>query len=178
VSPQLAISGRKLVDSLSFSHFAELIEIEDPLKRAFYEIECIRGNWSVRALKRQEEIPPSGCSRNTHSWNRPTSRPVWFTRTGHWLANRCRTESQEPRHHEIPDGCMRFVAYPAVLSDRTSYDVMSAMAIDPKASDDRLLLFALEDERVLLTEDRDFGELAFVRKKLTPFDGKPLIVLW
>ncbi len=53
VSPQLALSGRKLVDSLSFSHFAELIDIEDPLKRAFYEIECIRGNWSVRALKRQ-----------------------------------------------------------------------------------------------------------------------------
>jgi predicted nuclease of restriction endonuclease-like (RecB) superfamily len=32
---------------------AELIIIEDPLKRAFYEIECIRGHWSVRALKRQ-----------------------------------------------------------------------------------------------------------------------------
>jgi predicted nuclease of restriction endonuclease-like (RecB) superfamily len=53
MTPQLALSGRKLVDSLSFSHFAELIEIEDHLKRTFYEIECIRGNWSVRALKRQ-----------------------------------------------------------------------------------------------------------------------------
>ena len=53
VPPQLTLSGRKLVESLSFTHFAELIEIEDPLKRTFYEIECIRGNWSVRALKRQ-----------------------------------------------------------------------------------------------------------------------------
>jgi predicted nuclease of restriction endonuclease-like (RecB) superfamily len=53
VPPQLTLSGRKLVESLSFTHFAELIEIEDPLKRSFYEIECIRGNWSVRALKRQ-----------------------------------------------------------------------------------------------------------------------------
>jgi predicted nuclease of restriction endonuclease-like (RecB) superfamily len=53
VSPQLEIPGKKLLDSLSFSHFAEIIEIDDPLKRAFYEIECIRGNWSVRALKRQ-----------------------------------------------------------------------------------------------------------------------------
>ncbi|MDH5641934.1 MAG: PDDEXK nuclease domain-containing protein [Nitrospira sp.] len=52
-SPQFAIPGETLMDSLSFSHFAELIEIEDPLKRAFYEIECIRGHWSVRALKRQ-----------------------------------------------------------------------------------------------------------------------------
>jgi len=53
VPPQLALSGRKLVESLSFSHFVELIEIDDPLKRVFYEIECIRGNWSVRTLKRQ-----------------------------------------------------------------------------------------------------------------------------
>jgi len=30
-----------------------MAEVEDPLKRAFYEIECIGGNWSVRALKRQ-----------------------------------------------------------------------------------------------------------------------------
>jgi predicted nuclease of restriction endonuclease-like (RecB) superfamily len=26
---------------------------DDPLKRAFYEIECLRGQWSVRELKRQ-----------------------------------------------------------------------------------------------------------------------------
>jgi len=46
-------SGKPLVLSLSFSQFAELIAIGDPLKRAFYEIECVRGNWSVRELKRQ-----------------------------------------------------------------------------------------------------------------------------
>jgi predicted nuclease of restriction endonuclease-like (RecB) superfamily len=27
--------------------------IDDPLKRAFYEVECIQGSWSVRELKRQ-----------------------------------------------------------------------------------------------------------------------------
>ena len=43
----------RLITSLSFSHFVELIPIEEPLKRAFYEIECIRGNWSVRELTRQ-----------------------------------------------------------------------------------------------------------------------------
>jgi predicted nuclease of restriction endonuclease-like (RecB) superfamily len=53
VTPQSELSGRRLLESLSFTHFAELIEIDDPLKRAFYEIECIRGNWSVRALRRQ-----------------------------------------------------------------------------------------------------------------------------
>jgi predicted nuclease of restriction endonuclease-like (RecB) superfamily len=46
-------SQAKLFTTLSFSHLAELIAIDDPLKRAFYEIECIRGNWSVRQLKRQ-----------------------------------------------------------------------------------------------------------------------------
>jgi predicted nuclease of restriction endonuclease-like (RecB) superfamily len=32
----------------------ELItDLEDPLKRAFYEVECIKANWSVRELNRQ-----------------------------------------------------------------------------------------------------------------------------
>jgi predicted nuclease of restriction endonuclease-like (RecB) superfamily len=42
-----------LVERLSFSHFVELLQLEDSLQRRFYEIECIRGNWSVRELKRQ-----------------------------------------------------------------------------------------------------------------------------
>jgi len=53
VSPKLAISPDKLIKNLSFSHFAELITIDDSLKRTFYEVECIHGNWSVRELKRQ-----------------------------------------------------------------------------------------------------------------------------
>jgi predicted nuclease of restriction endonuclease-like (RecB) superfamily len=52
-SPELQLPTNRLANSLSFSHFVELIAIDDPLKRAFYEVECIRGNWSVRALKRQ-----------------------------------------------------------------------------------------------------------------------------
>ncbi len=52
-SPQCGLSGRQLLDNLSFSHFVELINIEEPVKRAFYELECIRGGWSVRELKRQ-----------------------------------------------------------------------------------------------------------------------------
>ena len=51
--PHLATATSKLLQMLSFSHFAELISISDITKRAFYEIECIRGNWSVRELKRQ-----------------------------------------------------------------------------------------------------------------------------
>jgi len=48
-----AIPALELIQKLSFSHFSELIAISDKTKRSFYEIECIRGNWSVRELKRQ-----------------------------------------------------------------------------------------------------------------------------
>lgn len=51
--PASGVGPQKLLERLSFSHFAELLAIDDPLQRAFYELECIRGNWSVRALKRQ-----------------------------------------------------------------------------------------------------------------------------
>jgi hypothetical protein len=42
-----------LIQKLSFSHFVELFVIKEPLKRTFYEIECIKGFWSVRELRRQ-----------------------------------------------------------------------------------------------------------------------------
>ena len=42
-----------LIGRLSFSHITLLLPVEDPLKRLFYEIECIKGTWSVRELKRQ-----------------------------------------------------------------------------------------------------------------------------
>ena len=53
VSAQLQLPPEKLINMLSYSHLELLVALDDPLKRAFYEIECIRGNWSVRELKRQ-----------------------------------------------------------------------------------------------------------------------------
>ena len=53
LSPHLQVQGRRLVDRLSFTHLALLMEVADPLKRIFYEIECIKGGWSVRELQRQ-----------------------------------------------------------------------------------------------------------------------------
>jgi predicted nuclease of restriction endonuclease-like (RecB) superfamily len=52
-SNAVAIEPLKLLSSLSFSHFAELIKINDPLKRTFYEAECIKGTWGIRELRRQ-----------------------------------------------------------------------------------------------------------------------------
>jgi predicted nuclease of restriction endonuclease-like (RecB) superfamily len=47
VSPQL------LLERLSFSHFVELLQLENATQRTFYEVEALRGHWSVRELKRQ-----------------------------------------------------------------------------------------------------------------------------
>ncbi|HNS19145.1 MAG TPA: PDDEXK nuclease domain-containing protein [Sedimentisphaerales bacterium] len=52
-SPQLSLPASQILARLSFTHLIELLKIEDSLKRAFYEIECIKGNWSVRELARQ-----------------------------------------------------------------------------------------------------------------------------
>lgn len=49
--PRLPVTT--LLHSLSFTHFVELIKINDLLKRSFYEIETVRGNWSSRELIRQ-----------------------------------------------------------------------------------------------------------------------------
>lgn len=56
---QLGVASSDLVQNLSFSHISELINIENDAKRVFYEVECIRGNWSVRELKPKEVMGES-----------------------------------------------------------------------------------------------------------------------
>lgn len=41
-----------LVSRLTFSHFIELLKADSALKRAFYEVEALKNNWSVRDLQR------------------------------------------------------------------------------------------------------------------------------
>lgn len=52
-SSEFYTPAETLVSKLTFSHIVELLSIEDPLVRFFYETECIRGTWSVRELHRQ-----------------------------------------------------------------------------------------------------------------------------
>ena len=47
------VGGDKIFTRLSFTHIIPLLSIDDPLKRSFYEIETIKGCWSVRELRRQ-----------------------------------------------------------------------------------------------------------------------------
>jgi predicted nuclease of predicted toxin-antitoxin system len=44
------------------------------------------------------------------------------------------------------------------------HDVASALSVDPKASDERLIEIALREDCLLVTEDKDFGELIFVHR--------------
>ena len=44
---------QRLRRELSFSHLLELARIEDPIARAFYEVQALSHRWSVRELKRQ-----------------------------------------------------------------------------------------------------------------------------
>lgn len=46
------IDGELLLTRLTFTHFVELLNVENPLKRTFYEIEAIKNNWGTRELGR------------------------------------------------------------------------------------------------------------------------------
>ncbi len=49
----LQISPEKLFTHLSYTHFTLIMGVEDAVARIFYELETIKGVWTVRELKRQ-----------------------------------------------------------------------------------------------------------------------------
>lgn len=53
LSDNFVTPAAELVSKLSFSHIVEILTIDDPLARFFYETECIRCCWSVKELRRQ-----------------------------------------------------------------------------------------------------------------------------
>lgn len=50
---QLVTPGKTIISHLSFTHLREIMTLDDPLARYFYEQECIKCTWSVRELRRQ-----------------------------------------------------------------------------------------------------------------------------
>lgn len=48
----LMLPAETLINTLSFSHFIELLRLDADLKRRFYEIEIVKNAWSVRELQR------------------------------------------------------------------------------------------------------------------------------
>jgi predicted nuclease of restriction endonuclease-like (RecB) superfamily len=53
VTAKLKVPSLKLLTNLPYTHLEQLVEIDESIKRTFYGIECLRGNWSVRELTRQ-----------------------------------------------------------------------------------------------------------------------------
>lgn len=47
--------GAKASHQLSWSHYVELLKIEDKLERSFYEQQCLLEHWSIPELKRQKQ---------------------------------------------------------------------------------------------------------------------------
>lgn len=45
----------RLFTTLTFSHLLELARIDDEVRRAFYEIHCLKERWSVREFQRQKD---------------------------------------------------------------------------------------------------------------------------
>jgi len=41
-----------LLDRLTYSHFVELVKVDNPLLRRFYEVEALKNNWKVHELNR------------------------------------------------------------------------------------------------------------------------------
>ncbi len=52
-SDKFTTPAKTLISNLSFSHIVELLTVDDPLIRFFYEFECMRNVWSVKELRRQ-----------------------------------------------------------------------------------------------------------------------------
>lgn len=47
--------GESLIHQLTWTHYIELLKIDNPLERSFYEKQTALENWSVRELKRQKK---------------------------------------------------------------------------------------------------------------------------
>ena len=65
------------------------------------------------------------------------------------------------------DVCAASRSMHTMLTER-GHDVLSALEKDPGATDEELLTLANEEQRVLITEDKDFGELVFLRRRPHP----------
>ena len=141
---------------LSWTKLIELIRIEDPLKRAFYENECLRGNWSVRQLQRQ-------------------IGSLLFERTG--LSKDKAAVLRRARHQDTPASTTDLLRDPYVLefaglaerSEYTESDLESALL-------DHLQQFLLElgtgfcfearQKRITVGNEHDYIDLVFYHRRL------------
>jgi predicted nuclease of predicted toxin-antitoxin system len=48
------------------------------------------------------------------------------------------------------------------------FDVLPVVEESPRATDDRIIELAVRDDRILLTEDKDFGQLVYASAETSP----------
>jgi predicted nuclease of predicted toxin-antitoxin system len=65
----------------------------------------------------------------------------------------------------LADESCDFAAVKALRA--AGHDVSAVAELSPRAEDDFVLALAHSDQRVLLTEDKDFGKLAYANRKKT-----------
>ena len=69
---------------------------------------------------------------------------------------------------------MRFLAdescdFNAVRALREAgFDVLAVVEVSPRATDDRVIELAVLEDRILLTEDKDFGQLVYASAETSP----------
>ena len=156
ISAASALGPRQLLERLSFTHFAELVQIDVPLKRLFYEVEILRGNWSVRELKRQ--IAAQYCERSGLSTDKDA-----LARLTHQQA-----EPQSPQHVIRDPYVFEFLGLrpQEVMTERKLEDALL----------DRLQQFLIElghgfcfearQKRVLIGGEHGFIDLVFYHRVL------------
>lgn len=154
--PQLHLSPEDLIGKLSYTHLENLVGIEDPLKRHFYETECIRGGWSVRELKRQ-------------------IASLYYERSG--LSNDKKKLSELTLNKSEKQNPMQIIRDPYVFEflGIKSKDVMSESDLED-ALLDKLQEFLLElghgfcfearQKRILIGDEFFFVDMVFYHRKL------------
>jgi predicted nuclease of restriction endonuclease-like (RecB) superfamily len=140
----------------SWTQLIELIRIDDPLKRAFYENECLKANWSVRQLQRQ-------------------IGSLLFERTG--LSRNKAAVIARARRQEPPETIADLLRDPYVLeftglAERPEYTESEL----EKALLDHLQLFLLElgtgflfearQRRITVGNEHDYIDLVFYHRHL------------
>ncbi len=146
----------ELVLRFSWAHLLEFIRVDDPIKRAFYENECLKGNWSKRHLQRQ-------------------IGSLLFERTG--LSKDKAAVLRRARRQDTPASTADLLRDPYVLefaglaerSEYTESDLESALL-------DHLQQFLLElgtgfcfearQKRITVGNEHDYIDLVFYHRRL------------
>jgi predicted nuclease of restriction endonuclease-like (RecB) superfamily len=153
---QLSLQPQSIVFKLSYNMFKLLMEVENPVARSFYENECMRGNWSVRELKRQ-------------------IASLYFERMG--LSTEKRQLSQQTRQKAELDQLALTIRDPYIFEflELKPQEVMSESALEDQLIDkleDFLLemgrgfCFEARQKRLLIGDEFFFVDLVFYHRIL------------